>query len=295
MFILKKNTGVKITLLTPLFTLNISKQPQDVRHIYLKLLCKLACDILQNGAVDDKFIELCINSIDGEKDPRNLLISFELSYLILESISSTKSEITEHAEDLFTIVSCYFPVHFNTPNDTSIDVVYPEILSFALRKIFLLPHFAYLSLPILMEKMDSSLNYAKIDGFKTFFYLLPSCPLQYLLPHIADLWDILRREIMVPTSKKVACSVVEMLTDLSTKFKNEELILKKLYDEMLLGEKISDPKDEINFDEDCVDMSDLALLCLCRLTECLKESDGMFLIICMRDYLIFFYLHFNSL
>ena len=53
--------------------------------------------------------------MEGERDPRNLLLCFEIIPKILSSFVTTQEE----AEALFSAASCYFPITFTPPpNDT---------------------------------------------------------------------------------------------------------------------------------------------------------------------------------
>ena len=50
-----------------------------------------------------------INSIDGESDPRNLLILFRIIPHFVKEFS-----LGHLTEEMFEIIACYFPVHYNT-------------------------------------------------------------------------------------------------------------------------------------------------------------------------------------
>jgi DNA repair/transcription protein MET18/MMS19 len=46
--------------------------------------------------------------MDGEKDPRNLLLCFKIAATIVRTIP----EFVRFDEDLFEVTSCYFPISF---------------------------------------------------------------------------------------------------------------------------------------------------------------------------------------
>lgn len=67
------------------------------------------------------FIQSVLSAIEGEKDPRNLLLCFDLTYFMLSSYMNPNSafykEMTSEildqlAESFFDEIACYFPINF---------------------------------------------------------------------------------------------------------------------------------------------------------------------------------------
>lgn len=58
--------------------------------------------------MNDEFVNGVMNCIDGERDPRNLLLLFEM---IPDFLS--KFPPGNKTEDMFEIIACYFPVDYN--------------------------------------------------------------------------------------------------------------------------------------------------------------------------------------
>lgn len=58
------------------------------------------------------FIKGYCTLVEGEKDPRNLMLSFGMIHVIL-----VEFELTDCVEDLFDITFCYFPITFTPPPD----------------------------------------------------------------------------------------------------------------------------------------------------------------------------------
>jgi DNA repair/transcription protein MET18/MMS19 len=58
------------------------------------------------------FLSGYIRLADGEKDPRNLMVAFAIARVI-----GIEFDIATHAEALFDIVFCYFPISFRPPPD----------------------------------------------------------------------------------------------------------------------------------------------------------------------------------
>lgn len=73
----------------------------------------------QNYGTD--FVFGFIQSMDGEKDPRNLLVCFECIKLICEQLS-----LGPFVEEMFEVFACYFPIDF-TPVYILLENTLPKI------------------------------------------------------------------------------------------------------------------------------------------------------------------------
>ncbi|CAM9448745.1 unnamed protein product [Lampetra fluviatilis] len=132
-----------------------------------------------------------VQATDGEKDPRNLLISFRIAH----GIVSRGYQLGSFVEELFEVTSCYFPIDF-TPPTTDPHGITAEQLVLGLRAVLSsTPKFAEFCLPLLLEKLDSDINSAKVDALET----LISCCEVYtsveLAPSLPSLWASIRREV----------------------------------------------------------------------------------------------------
>lgn len=106
------------------------------------------------------FISGVLSGIYQEKDPRNLLISFDLlKYLLYTFMRDEKcafdNELQEQqfAEDFYDSISCYFPINFTPPANDTIRVS-PDSLKALLADCFLQsPKLTGLFVPFLIEKL----------------------------------------------------------------------------------------------------------------------------------------------
>ncbi|KAJ3102499.1 hypothetical protein HDU97_000458 [Phlyctochytrium planicorne] len=96
--------------------------------------------------MNDAFISGFIQAMDGEKDPRNLLVAFDCARLVVLKLNTTSA-----VNDLFEILFCYFPITFRAPVDDPFGVS-PESLKKSLS---------------LLDKLDSSQQSARIDTLQT--------------------------------------------------------------------------------------------------------------------------------
>ncbi|XP_052654560.1 MMS19 nucleotide excision repair protein homolog isoform X4 [Harpia harpyja] len=149
--------------------------------------------------------------MDGEKDPRNLLVAFQ----IVRDLIAKNYALGPFVEELFEVTSCYFPIDF-TPPPNDPHGIQREDLILSLRAVLAsTPQFAEFLLPLLIEKMDSDLQSAKLDSLQT----LTACCAIYgqkeLQEFLPSLWSSLRREVFQTASEKVEAECLAALHALS--------------------------------------------------------------------------------
>ncbi|KAJ3212546.1 hypothetical protein HDU82_000485 [Entophlyctis luteolus] len=127
---------------------------------------------------------------DGEKDPRNILICFGIVHTII-----TKLDITNKHQDIFESIYCYFPITFRPPPNDPYGITAND-LKLKLRQCFAGSFlFAKLAWPVLIEKLSSSSENAKLDAMQTITACAPVYGADSLsLPHLEELWDQLVEE-----------------------------------------------------------------------------------------------------
>ncbi|NXE29903.1 MMS19 protein, partial [Ardeotis kori] len=152
-----------------------------------------------------------IQVMDGEKDPRNLLVAFQ----IVRDLIAKNYALGPFVEELFEVTSCYFPIDFTPPHNDP-HGIQREDLILSLRAVLAsTPQFAEFLLPLLIEKMDSDLQSAKLDSLQT----LTACCAIYgqkeLQEFLPSLWSSLRREVFQTASEKVEAECLAALHALS--------------------------------------------------------------------------------
>ncbi|BBM97843.1 DNA repair/transcription protein MET18/MMS19 [Marchantia polymorpha subsp. ruderalis] len=135
-----------------------------------------------------------IAAIEEEKDPRCILVAFRLVEKLASIFPEPDGPFGENAEDIFDIVSRYFPISFNTPQDPR--GITREDLSSALLKVFTAtPLFAPFCFPVLLEKLSSTLKRAKLDALNYIGHCALSYDPEALSEHAGDIWTGLKSEI----------------------------------------------------------------------------------------------------
>ncbi|NXT69059.1 MMS19 protein, partial [Chaetops frenatus] len=152
-----------------------------------------------------------IQVMDGEKDPRNLLVAFQ----IVRDLIAKDYALGPFVEELFEVTSCYFPVDF-TPPPNDPHGIQREDLILSLRAVLAsTPQFAEFLLPLLIEKLDSELQSAKLDSLQT----LTACCAIYgqkeLQEFLPSLWSSLHREVFQTASEKIETECLAALHALS--------------------------------------------------------------------------------
>uniref|UniRef100_A0A8D0CK41 MMS19 nucleotide excision repair protein n=1 Tax=Scleropages formosus TaxID=113540 RepID=A0A8D0CK41_SCLFO len=140
-----------------------------------------------------------VQAMDGERDPRNLLLAFQIARNILHR----GYELGSFTEELFEVTSCYFPIDFSPPPNDPHGITQQELI-LALRAVLTgTVCFAEFLLPLVIEKLDSDIQSAKLDSLQT----LAACASMYgyreLKEFLPGLWSSLRREVFQTASEKV--------------------------------------------------------------------------------------------
>ncbi|KAJ7325106.1 hypothetical protein JRQ81_018126 [Phrynocephalus forsythii] len=152
-----------------------------------------------------------IQVMDGEKDPRNLLIAFR----IVQDIIVKGYALGPFTEELFEVTSCYFPIDFTPPPNDPHGIQKGDLIVSLRAVLTATPVFAEFLLPLLIEKMDSDVQSAKLDSLQT---LSAACTIygeKELKEFLPSLWSSLRREVFQTASEKVEAEGLSALRALS--------------------------------------------------------------------------------
>ncbi|RXM36896.1 MMS19 nucleotide excision repair protein-like [Acipenser ruthenus] len=152
-----------------------------------------------------------VQAIDGEKDPRNLLLAFQIA----QNILYRNYELGSFTEELFEVTSCYFPIDFYPPPNDPYGISREELI-LSLRAVLAgTPRFAEFLLPLLIEKLDSDVQSSKLDSLQT----LAACAAGYghkeLKEFLPSLWSSVRREVFQTASEKVESAGLSALRSLT--------------------------------------------------------------------------------
>ena len=177
------------------------------RHFYelcQYLLYHRLPDLQECGS---EFVCGFVQSMDGEKDPRNLVFAFDCVHIIARHMP-----LDMFAEELFEVVSCYFPIEF-TPSPKDPGSITKEELVLSLRNCLIAtPIFAEFCLPLLLEKTTSSVTSSKLDALDTLAAGASAFGARNLKEYMASFWAAIRREVFSNPSDAVIMSALNCLT-----------------------------------------------------------------------------------
>ncbi|XP_030191188.1 MMS19 nucleotide excision repair protein homolog isoform X2 [Lynx canadensis] len=205
--------GLAVSVLKAIFQeVHVQSLPQVDRHTVYSIITNFMRtreEELKGLGADFTFG--FIQVMDGEKDPRNLLVAFR----IVHDLISRDYSLGPFVEELFEVTSCYFPIDF-TPPPNDPHGIQREDLILSLRAVLAsTPRFAEFLLPLLIEKVDSEILSAKLDSLQT----LNACCAVYgqkeLKDFLPSLWASIRREVFQTASERVEADGLAALHSLT--------------------------------------------------------------------------------
>lgn len=114
---------------------------------------------------EDLIFGIC-EAIDAEKDPECLMLAFHIVESLARLYPDPSGLLASFARDVFDLLEPYFPIHFThqTSGDTHVQ---RDDLSRTLMSAFSsTPVFEPFVIPLLLQKLSSSLHSAKIDSLQ---------------------------------------------------------------------------------------------------------------------------------
>ena len=182
---------LKILIAALFAEVHVQSLVQADRHNVFNLfgnLLKLRLDVLK--MVSGDFVLGFIQAVDGERDPRNLLLCFENSYVVL-----TQLDFSLFIEDFFEVLSCYFPVEFNPPKDNPFGITREDLVDKLHLCLSCTPLFAPYSISLYIEKLSSDMSDAKLDALS----LITTCFHMYgneIQLFATEIWTCIRRDFL---------------------------------------------------------------------------------------------------
>ncbi|KAL2332331.1 hypothetical protein Fmac_019912 [Flemingia macrophylla] len=114
---------------------------------------------------EDLIYGIC-ESIDAEKDPECLLLAFHIVESLAQLYPDSSGLLASYAKDVFDILEPYFPIHFTHPSSGDTHVQRDDLSRSLMSAFSSTPLFEPFVIPLLLEKLSSSLQSAKIDSLK---------------------------------------------------------------------------------------------------------------------------------
>ncbi|XP_031424746.1 MMS19 nucleotide excision repair protein homolog isoform X2 [Clupea harengus] len=212
----------KSSALPPGSAVSILKSVFQDTHVQSLMIQERSCvyNILMNlmesreqelKGLGSDFVFGFVQSMDGERDPRNLLLSFQIA----GNIIAHGYEMGKFTEELFEVTSCYFPIDFTPPPNDPHGITQEDLI-LSLRAVLTgTPLFAEFLMPLIIEKLDSDVQSAKVDSLQTLAACGPVYGHKELAQFLSGLWSSLRREVFQTASERVETAALSALSALT--------------------------------------------------------------------------------
>lgn len=169
-------------------------------HVLDSLFEKHSDEISTTPEYLDQFAQTFVHVATGEKDPRNLLVSFKLNTLINKKLTfddrTTNKTHDQILTDLFDVCFCYFPISFTPPANDPYKITAVDLKKELRNTIASQSQFAQDTFPSLFEKLTSTNPSVRNDVLQSLY----QCVVQYSEPTIEQywvtIWDALKFEIL---------------------------------------------------------------------------------------------------
>ncbi|KAI9173300.1 hypothetical protein H9P43_007431 [Blastocladiella emersonii ATCC 22665] len=172
---------------------NVQSFSQTVRNRFFVIFDVIAARHIDyvRREMEADFLAGYIAAMDGEKDPRNLMVAFRtVTQLALHC------DLATCAQDLFEVCFCYFPITFKPPPDDPSGISAADLKSALAACLAASSSFAGYAIPSLLEKLESTNANAKRDALAVLHLALPKYGAgPTLLAHVPRLWKALKNDI----------------------------------------------------------------------------------------------------
>ncbi|CAI0423440.1 unnamed protein product [Linum tenue] len=144
---------------------------------------------------DHDFVYGILAAIDGEKDPQCLMLTFHIVELLVKAYPHSSGPVSSYISDIFSILGCYFPIHFTHPTTEGTDVTKDDLSTALMMAFAATPLFEPFAVPLLLEKLSSSLPSAKVDSLKSLNYCATKYGTDRMGKHAKAIWSSLKDTI----------------------------------------------------------------------------------------------------
>ncbi|KAI5295599.1 hypothetical protein KEM52_000871 [Ascosphaera acerosa] len=170
----------------------LRKRSQSQRYQVLTLLDSL---MTRHGAalrrMGDASLVGVLDLVTGERDPRNLMVSFSLVRMLM-----AEWEIAGHVDALFETVYNYFPITFKPPPNDPYKITAQDLKNRLQSCLAANSRLAPLVFPALIDKLDSTAFNVKRDAIAAMNACASSYDTSVLSRYALTVWDALKFEIL---------------------------------------------------------------------------------------------------
>ncbi|XP_063979262.1 MMS19 nucleotide excision repair protein homolog [Diachasmimorpha longicaudata] len=202
---------------------------KNIYHIF-QILLDRRIDVLT--ALGPDFVYIVISSMDGESDPRNLLLLFEILPKFIKEFP-----LGHLTEEMFEVIACYFPIDFTSREKEGKGITREDFARGLERCLSAIPSFSDFCIPLVLEKLGSSLKTAKLDSLSLLSTSCSTFGIDGLKNHLDEMWIPLRREVMPGIDEDVREKALQAITDVSRVLSEDPIVTEKFVGKILTDTK----------------------------------------------------------
>ncbi|KAK7485886.1 hypothetical protein BaRGS_00022881 [Batillaria attramentaria] len=195
---------------------NQSLSQADRRCVYTIFLNLLNSHLTDIQPMGDTFVCGFVQQMDGEKDPRNLMLAFRCAQIVCNHFNLGAME-----EDMFEVTACYFPIDFVPPPNDPHGITREDLSQALCQVMASTPAFAKYCYPLLLEKLTSDVQSAKLQSLLALIACLPVYQTTHLQEYLGSLSFQLMREVRDNSSEELVTASLQALTALITQLSKE--------------------------------------------------------------------------
>ncbi|WVQ75192.1 hypothetical protein IAR50_004803 [Cryptococcus sp. DSM 104548] len=189
---------------------NLQAYVQATRHmVYVLLDSLIGLHREEFKKMGSAFINSYTKTVDGEKDPRNLMLLFSIDRVIL-----LEFEVRDHIEEFFDVTFCYFPITFRPPPNDPYGITADD-LKVALRGCLAAsPYFAKMALPLFLEKFATATGPTMKDLLQSMAACFPTYGAEAVSERGNELWEGIKTEILYSSDASIEAASLSALESL---------------------------------------------------------------------------------
>lgn len=153
---------------------------------------------------------------NGEKDPRNLLLSFTLCQNILTNLDTAVSSSPKLVDDIFDVTFCYFPITFEPPKNDPYKISSNELRLSLRAALASNGALAKYTIPGLIEKLTTTNPAIKEDVLVTLAACIKNYDPESVKEHWEEVWDGIKYEVLHGTDEDTTKHAGSVLMQLGT-------------------------------------------------------------------------------
>ncbi|KAL6880640.1 hypothetical protein ACP4OV_012205 [Aristida adscensionis] len=142
-------------------------------------------------------------AIDDEKDPECLKLSFHVVEAVMKLFPDPSGVAAQFANEFFEILSKYFPVYFTHGVGDDIDATRNDLSRALVDAFCSTPYFEPFAIPLLLDKLSSSLPLAKLESLKYLDKCIRCYGADRMVRHASAIWVKLKEVIFSLSSEQL--------------------------------------------------------------------------------------------